>query len=146
MFLFSSFPLKILSILYLCLSGKDLPSNAISQVYPQDRVVPVGASTNFCCIVMEGKHFGFISSAPGNMVEKTTRLSRRTYSVVVVNQKPSVPSGINVICYGYPKEFLNGSSMFAGCKTIGISKKTNAILVVISKSLLNMYNLTRFHI
>ncbi|XP_053276012.1 LIF receptor subunit alpha a [Pleuronectes platessa] len=79
------------------LRGNDLPSNDKCQVYPLDRVVPVGANTTFCCIVEEGKVFDdlFYSGA----VMNTTRLSRRTYAGTVVNQGPSSSSGTNVVCY-----------------------------------------------
>lgn len=114
---FFFFHLEILKYCFSCLLGNDLPSNAKSQVYPQDKVIPVGASITFCCIAMEGKRFGYFSSGSGNTVVNTTRLSRRTYSAVVVNQQPSNWSGINVFCYSDLKEILYGSVMFAGCKT-----------------------------
>lgn len=116
-FCYLFFTLKIWSIPSPCLSGRDMPSNAKSQVYPQDKVIPVGASITFCCIVMEGKRFGSFNAGSVNTVVNTTRLSRRTYSAVVVNREPSPSPGTNVICYGNAKELLDGSVMFAGCKT-----------------------------
>lgn len=86
-------------------------------MYPQDKVIPVGASITFCCIVMEGKRFGDFSSGSDDRVVNTTRLSRRTYSAVVVNQRASLSWGTNIYCNSDLKEFLNGSVMFVGCKT-----------------------------
>lgn len=68
----------------------------------------------------EGKRFGTFSSS-GNTVDNIKRLSRRTYSAVVVNRAPSSSVGANVCCYSDLKELLTGSVMFVGCK------KTNYI-------------------
>ncbi|XP_068422921.1 LIF receptor subunit alpha a [Clinocottus analis] len=94
------------------LQGSDLPSNEKSQMYPQDRIRPVGANTTFCCIVGEGKLFGVIkySNAPLN----ATRLSRRSYAVTAVNQGLSGTTGTNVICYDNTQLLLTGSVVFVG--------------------------------
>lgn len=105
---------KLLSLRSPCFSGYDIPSNPKLQVLPQDQVVPVGASTTFCCIVGEGKLLNFMKLE--KEVLKTTRLSRRAYSTVVVNKLPSTQSGYNVICHD--QKSLTGSVIFAGCKTI----------------------------
>ncbi|XP_073321783.1 LIF receptor subunit alpha a [Pagrus major] len=94
------------------LQGSDLPSNEKFQMYPQDRVVPVGASTTFCCIVEEGKIFGTIRT--GNIVMNTTRLSRRSYAATVANQGPSGSTGTNVLCFDEPRTLLTGAVVFVG--------------------------------
>ncbi|XP_071339386.1 LIF receptor subunit alpha a [Trachinotus anak] len=79
------------------LQGYDLPSNGKIQMFPVDRVVPVGANTTFCCIMEEGKVFNKIRYK--NTVMRTTRLSRRSYAITAVNQESSNTSGTNVICH-----------------------------------------------
>lgn len=83
-------------------------------MYPQDRIVPVGANTTFCCIVEEGKLFGTIRY--GNTVMNTTRLSRRSFAATVVNQELSGKTGTNVVCFDNPKTKLTGAVVFVGCK------------------------------
>lgn len=112
---FRSLIFKLLHLLSPCLSGYDIPSKPDFQMFPQDKVVPVGANTTFCCIVGEGRLLGYMKYK--NKTLKTTRLSRRAYSTVVVNQRPSDDTGNNVICQGDPMG-LTGSVIFAGCKTI----------------------------
>ncbi|XP_051279446.1 LIF receptor subunit alpha a [Dicentrarchus labrax] len=94
------------------LQGSDLPSNDKFQMYPQDKVVPVGANTTFCCIVEEGKVFGNIQQS--NTVMNTMQLSRRSYATTVYNQEPSVRTGTNILCYDYPKTQLTGAVVFVG--------------------------------
>nr|XP_033475566.1 LIF receptor subunit alpha a [Epinephelus lanceolatus] len=94
------------------LQGNDIPSNEKFQMYPQDRIVPVGANTTFCCIVEEGKQFGSIRYR--SMFMNTTRLSRRTYATTVVNQRLSGKTGTNVICYETPEQKLTGAVVFVG--------------------------------
>ncbi|KAM7415967.1 hypothetical protein PAMA_018167 [Pampus argenteus] len=92
--------------------GNDLPSNDKFQMYPQDRVVPVGANTTFCCIVEEGKLFGTMRY--GNKVMNVTRLSRRSYASTAFNQRPSVQTGTNVFCKNVPQLELTGAVVFVG--------------------------------
>ncbi|XP_034398438.1 LIF receptor subunit alpha a [Cyclopterus lumpus] len=94
------------------LQGSDLPSNAKSQMYPQDKIRPVGASTTFCCIVGEGKLFGNIKYSKTAMNE--TRLSRRSYAVTAVNQGLSGRTGTNVICSDNTDYLLDGTVVFVG--------------------------------
>ncbi|XP_016898403.1 leukemia inhibitory factor receptor-like isoform X2 [Cynoglossus semilaevis] len=94
------------------LQGSDLPSNEQSQIYPMNRVVPVGANTTFCCIVKEGQEFGYIKY--GNAVVNTTRLSRRSYATTVVNQGPSHQSGANVVCFDSLTTLIVGAVVFVG--------------------------------
>lgn len=100
-------------ILFFC-SGSDLPSNDGIQVYPQDRVVPVGANTSFCCIMEEGKLF--VGIYYGTTKMNVTRLSRRTYATTAVNQRPSHNSGSNVYCRSNSQQDLSGTVVFVGCK------------------------------
>lgn len=95
-------------------SGSDLPSNQKFQMYPQDKIVPVGANTTFCCIMEEGRIFGTILTNKIDM--NTTRLSRRSYAATVVNQRPSGRTGTNIICYDNIKTRLTGAVVFVGCK------------------------------
>lgn len=111
---FHSFIFKLLSLCSPCFSGYDIPSKPDIQMFPQDKVVPVGASTTFCCIVGKGMLLGSIKYKKD--VVKTTQLSERAYSTVVVNQLPSNNTGNNIICHGNPTGFT-GSVIFAGCKT-----------------------------
>ncbi|XP_041793611.1 LIF receptor subunit alpha a [Chelmon rostratus] len=94
------------------LQGSDLPSNEKFQMYPQDRVVPVGANTTFCCIVEEGELFGTILY--NSTVMNMTRLSRRSYATTVFNQGPSSSTGTNVLCYNSLKTKLTGAVVFVG--------------------------------
>ncbi|AWP07364.1 putative leukemia inhibitory factor receptor-like [Scophthalmus maximus] len=93
------------------LQGNDLPSNEKFQMYPLDRVIHVGSNTTFCCIVEEGKLFGTIRYNGTAM--NTTRVSRRSYAITVVNQGPSSSSGTNVVCYN-SLEALSGAVVFVG--------------------------------
>ncbi|KAM9360915.1 LIF receptor subunit alpha a [Symphorus nematophorus] len=93
------------------LQGSDLPSNEKFQMYPQDRVVPVGSNTTFCCIVEEGKLFRKILT--GTTAMNTTRLSRRSYAITMVNQRPSGGSGTNIVCLGN-QDGLTGTVVFVG--------------------------------
>lgn len=94
------------------LQGNDIPSNEKSQVYPQDRIVPVGANTTFCCIVQEGKALGAIKYGDTQM--SVTRLSRRAYATTVFNQGPSGGTGRNVYCTDKLNTLLNGAVVFVG--------------------------------
>ncbi|KAM6943822.1 LIF receptor subunit alpha a [Lycodopsis pacificus] len=94
------------------LQGNDLPSYETIQVLPQDRIVPVGANTTFCCIMAEGKQFGTIKY--GNTVMHETRLSRRSYAVTAVNQGLSSQTGTNVLCKDKLKSNSWGSVVFVG--------------------------------
>ncbi|XP_041643097.1 LIF receptor subunit alpha a [Cheilinus undulatus] len=94
------------------LQGDDIPSNEKLQMYPQDRIVPVGANTTFCCIVQEGKIFGTIQY--GSTLMNVTRLSRRTYATTVFNQGPSGSTGTNVFCSDLLKTELTGAVVFVG--------------------------------
>ncbi|XP_032435495.1 LIF receptor subunit alpha a [Xiphophorus hellerii] len=92
------------------LKGRDLPSNSDHQVYPQDKVVPVGGNTTFCCIVEEGKEFRDLLY--GSIKMNVKRLSRRSYATTAVNQNLSRPTGTNVLCR--LKNKLAGSVIFVG--------------------------------
>lgn len=94
------------------LPGNDLPSNEKSQMYPVDRIVPVGANTTFCCIVKEGSVFDKIKYS--STVMDTTRLSRRSYATTAVNQGPSGSSGTNVVCRVVFQELSGGTVVFVG--------------------------------
>ncbi|KAM9858027.1 LIF receptor subunit alpha a [Aulostomus maculatus] len=94
------------------LQGSDMPTNEKFQMYPQDRVVPVGTNTTFCCIMEEGELFGSINY--GNIIVNTTRLSRRSYATYVFNQGPSRRTGTNVLCFNNPKTKLSGAVIFVG--------------------------------
>lgn len=84
-------------------------------MYPQDRVVPVGANTTFCCIVEEGKTFKSIYYRNTEM--KVKRLSRRSYAVTAVNQEPSNATGFNVYCQPVDMNGgICGTVVFVGCK------------------------------
>ncbi|XP_010782531.1 LIF receptor subunit alpha a [Notothenia coriiceps] len=129
------------------LQGSDLPSEEEWQMFPLDRVVPVGANTTFCCIVKEGKQFGTINY--GNKVMNTTRLSRRSYATTVVNQGLSGPSGTNVVCYNSFKEIVIGAVVFVGypplpsdfvCETHDL---TSAVCLWNERRNTNLYKKTR---
>ncbi|KAM8886458.1 LIF receptor subunit alpha a isoform 1-T2 [Spinachia spinachia] len=94
------------------LKGSDLPSNGNIFMFPQDRVVPVGSNTTFCCIVEEGKQLEIIRY--DHSVMHPTRLSRRSYAITAVNQSLSRSTGANVICYDTPKRKMNGTVVFVG--------------------------------
>lgn len=85
------------------------------QVYPQDKVVPVGDNTTFCCIVEEKKRFGSMYIGMTALVPK--QISRRTYTTTVVNQKPSGRPGNNVVCVDNQKTLMSGAVVFVGCET-----------------------------
>lgn len=106
----------LLSFLHLFFfAGRDLPSNSDHQVYPQDKVVPVGGNTTFCCIVEEGNEFRDLLY--GSIEMNVKRLSRRSYATTAVNQNLSGPTGTNVLCR--LKNKLEGSVIFVGCKLCG---------------------------
>nr|XP_040051943.1 LIF receptor subunit alpha a [Gasterosteus aculeatus aculeatus] len=89
----------------------DIPSNAI-YMFPQDRVVPVGSNTTFCCIVEKGKQLRTIKY--DSTVMHPTPLSSRSYSVTAVNQTLSNRAGSNVVCRDTPEAKMNGAVVFVG--------------------------------
>uniref|UniRef100_A0A1A8SLZ3 Leukemia inhibitory factor receptor alpha a n=1 Tax=Nothobranchius rachovii TaxID=451742 RepID=A0A1A8SLZ3_9TELE len=91
------------------IQGRDFPTNSRFQMYPQDRIVPVGANTTFCCIVEEGKVFKSINYSGREI--KATRLSRRSYAATAVSQTASGTTGSNVICLSTDKK-LAGAVVF----------------------------------
>ncbi|XP_030284408.1 leukemia inhibitory factor receptor-like [Sparus aurata] len=95
------------------LQGSDLPSNKKFQMYPQDRVLPVGANITFCCIVEEGKFFGTMYTVNIGIMN-TTRLSRRSYAATLVDLHPTGRTGTNILCYDNLKTKLTGAVMFVG--------------------------------
>ncbi|XP_075875630.1 LIF receptor subunit alpha a [Nelusetta ayraudi] len=92
--------------------GNDLPTNTKAQVYPQDKVVPVGDNTTICCVVKEKRRFG--SMFLGNTTLASKLISRRTYTITVVNQRPSGPAGTNVYCLDDQKTLMDGTVVFVG--------------------------------
>uniref|UniRef100_UPI0037E707C7 LIF receptor subunit alpha a n=1 Tax=Semicossyphus pulcher TaxID=241346 RepID=UPI0037E707C7 len=94
------------------LQGKDIPTNDRFQMYPQDKIVPVGANTTFCCIVEEGKVLDTIHYS--NTLVNATRLSRRAYATTVVHQGPSGSSGTNIFFYDKLKTKVTGAVVFVG--------------------------------
>ncbi|XP_035999786.1 LIF receptor subunit alpha a [Fundulus heteroclitus] len=92
------------------LEGKDLPSNSEAQMFPQDRIVPAGANTTFCCIVEEGKEFKSIRYENTNMPVK--RLSRRSYAITAIFQEATRITGSNVICHSNGP--ITGATIFVG--------------------------------
>uniref|UniRef100_A0A8C6LZ44 LIF receptor subunit alpha a n=1 Tax=Nothobranchius furzeri TaxID=105023 RepID=A0A8C6LZ44_NOTFU len=93
------------------IQGRDFPTNSRFQMYPQDRIVPVGANTTFCCIVEEGKVFKSINYSGTEI--KATRLSRRSYAATAVSQTASGTTGSNVICLSTDNK-LSGAVVFVG--------------------------------
>lgn len=96
--------------------GKDVPEYNRAQLYPQDKVVPVGSNMTFCCIVPDGKKFGSIRDSSGKL--PFTRISRRSYVSVRTNQPASSSSGTNVICLYQSTELADGAVVFVGCEYI----------------------------
>ncbi|XP_061672960.1 LIF receptor subunit alpha a [Syngnathoides biaculeatus] len=95
------------------LQGSDLPTNVNFQLYPQDKIVPVGGSTTFCCIVAEGRLFGSIHY--GGAAVNATRLSRRSYAITVTHRAPSNRTGTNIICQDSVElNKLSGAVVFVG--------------------------------
>ncbi|KAK5870947.1 hypothetical protein PBY51_003852 [Eleginops maclovinus] len=94
------------------LQGSDLPSEENFQIFPLDKVVPVGANTTFCCIMKEGNQFGKIRYGNTDLI--STRLSRRSYATTVFNQGLSSSSGSNVICYDNTEQLITGVAVFVG--------------------------------
>lgn len=85
-------------------------------MFPQDRVVPVGSNTTFCCIVGKGKQLRTIKY--DSTVMHPTPLSSRSYSVTAVNQTLSNRAGSNVVCRDTPEAKMNGAVVFVGCKRV----------------------------
>ncbi|XP_041958390.1 LIF receptor subunit alpha a [Alosa sapidissima] len=95
--------------------GDDLPDNTGAKVYPLDKVVLVGSSTTFCCILGEGQVLEDIRYMRSIMRE--VRLSRRTYAVTQTLQPPSNTSGTNVFCRATDasmKTTVEGAVIFVG--------------------------------
>ncbi|XP_063051766.1 LIF receptor subunit alpha a [Engraulis encrasicolus] len=93
--------------------GKDMPENTDAQMYPQDKVVLVGSSTTFCCILGEGEVLEEIRYR--SRVMTPTRVSRRSYIVTQTLQPPSNSSGTNVLCLAHNvSKLANGAAIFVG--------------------------------
>ncbi|RXN28758.1 leukemia inhibitory factor receptor-like protein [Labeo rohita] len=91
--------------------GSDIPERSESNMFPQDKVVPVGSNMSFCCIVKEKQDFKDIVYRGQEM--SATRLSRRTYAITVTNQPPSGNTGTNVVCSSQLL-ILTGAVVFVG--------------------------------
>uniref|UniRef100_A0A3B4DIC7 Fibronectin type-III domain-containing protein n=1 Tax=Pygocentrus nattereri TaxID=42514 RepID=A0A3B4DIC7_PYGNA len=91
--------------------GSDVPVKQQAQMYPQDKVVPVGGNLTFCCIVSEGGQFGSIEYKNRKM--EVTRMSRRSFATSVTNLPQSGSSGTNIICLS-PQEIITGAVVFVG--------------------------------
>ncbi|XP_026096276.1 leukemia inhibitory factor receptor-like [Carassius auratus] len=91
--------------------GSDIPEKSDSYMFPQDKVVPVGSNTTFCCIVKEKVDFKEMKYGRQEMT--ATRLSRRTYAITVTNQPASGNTGTNVICCSQSST-LTGAVVFVG--------------------------------
>uniref|UniRef100_A0A3Q2PXM4 Leukemia inhibitory factor receptor-like n=1 Tax=Fundulus heteroclitus TaxID=8078 RepID=A0A3Q2PXM4_FUNHE len=87
-----------------------LTLNSEAQMFPQDRIVPAGANTTFCCIVEEGKEFKSIRYENTNMPVK--RLSRRSYAIKAVFQEATRITGSNIICLS--NGLMTGATIFVG--------------------------------
>ncbi|CAB1319294.1 unnamed protein product [Coregonus sp. 'balchen'] len=94
------------------LPGLDLPDNAVAQMYPEGKTVPVGSDMTFCCIVEEGQQFGNLWYKTLQMNE--TMLSRRTYATTMTIREPSNPSGTNVVCSNEKNIMVTGAVVFVG--------------------------------
>ncbi len=92
--------------------GSDIPEKSESDMFPQDKVVPVGSNMTFCCIVEEKEDFQQIVYM--SQLMSATRLSRRTYAITVTNQPASGNTGTNVICQSH--RILAGTVVFVGCE------------------------------
>lgn len=123
----SETPLKLLlksfiklgiSHLIFVFVGSDIPERSGPNMYPQDKVVPVGSNMTFCCIVKEKDYFKSIKYGDREM--SATRLSRRTYAITVNNQPSSNTTGTNVFCIVQKltavDELITGAVVFVGCK------------------------------
>lgn len=93
--------------------GWDIPEKSESNMFPQDKVVPVGSNMTFCCIVKEKEDFKEIMYGRQEMT--ATRLSRRTYAITATNQPVSGNTGTNVICCSQ-RLTLTGAVVFVGCE------------------------------
>uniref|UniRef100_A0A8C1H2Z4 LIF receptor subunit alpha a n=1 Tax=Cyprinus carpio carpio TaxID=630221 RepID=A0A8C1H2Z4_CYPCA len=91
--------------------GWDIPEKSESNMFPQDKVVPVGSNMTFCCIVKEKEDFKEIMY--GRQEMSATRLSRRTYAITATNQPVSGNTGTNVICCSQ-RLTLTGAVVFVG--------------------------------
>ncbi|KAJ8262654.1 hypothetical protein COCON_G00151110 [Conger conger] len=87
--------------------GMDIPINSNAKMYPQDKVVPVGSNMTFCCIMKEGNTSGRFLYKSSHL--PSVRLSRRSYACTVTNQRPSIPSGTNVLCVDEEQGLRAGS-------------------------------------
>lgn len=104
------------------LQGNDHPNSEQSvKVFPQDKVLPVGANITFCCIMDEGMVLDKIKY-DGN-ITSVTRLSRRTYSTTVFNLVASRQSGSNMLCLPEDREKLYGAVVFVGYPPLPIDFK-----------------------
>lgn len=92
--------------------GSDIPDKDQAQMYPQDRVVPVGSNVTFCCIIPERQQFHSIQYKHLNM--EATKLSRRSFAATVTNLPKSNASGTNVICCSQSNTILYGAVVFVG--------------------------------
>lgn len=95
--------------------GSDVPEQFHSKMFPQDKVVHVGSTMTFCCIVGEAMNFDRILY--NGLNTSATRVSRRTYAITVVNQSRSKQTGTNVVCCSKTL-VLNGAVVFVGCEYI----------------------------
>ncbi|XP_066509318.1 leukemia inhibitory factor receptor-like isoform X1 [Hoplias malabaricus] len=88
--------------------GSDVRDKA--QMFPQDKVVPVGSNVSFCCIM--GKElFGSIETQ--NKKLEVTALDSRTFIATATNLPQSRATGTNIICTS-SYAVISGAVVFVG--------------------------------
>ncbi|XP_060931645.1 leukemia inhibitory factor receptor-like [Limanda limanda] len=87
------------------------------EVYPRDQVFEVGSRATFCCVLPAGGTFTHMDLVGYNRSDgNITQINNQTYSLTLVLNQPSSPSGTDVICEAtiQHRQTDNGATAFIG--------------------------------
>lgn len=85
-------------------------SDSQNNVFPQDKVIPVGSDITFCCVTQEV----VVSAQLGHTFCPLVHLEGGNVAIKIYNISVSANSGTNVVFT--TKESMYGTVIFAGCK------------------------------
>ncbi|XP_034459078.1 leukemia inhibitory factor receptor-like [Hippoglossus hippoglossus] len=87
------------------------------EVYPRDKVFEVGSRATFCCVLPAGGTFNHMYLVGYNRSDgNITQINNQTYSLTIVLNQPSPPSGTDVKCEAtiQHRQTDNGATAFIG--------------------------------
>ncbi|KAG8543225.1 hypothetical protein GDO81_025180 [Engystomops pustulosus] len=93
-------------------ASKTISADSSESVFPEDIVVPVGSSMNFCCNLDGGSRISAIKFKSDDV--SLVDLGNSSSGIRLSNLQMSMPSGDNVVCLDQQKQFVTGTVVFVG--------------------------------